>query len=1138
MDAFDAARQIAREKNADALRSLLCGSKAIDIARTLAAKADLELCPLDPADPLLSGAFAVLAREDGTIYHTNHVKGGDLALLLAHELGHFHVHVTEQRVRCSNDDVDVSAPSEVSPVGADRVAGYSAKERRELLANVFGRELLLPQPQARALYLGGKTPDDIARDLELPLPDVLQQLIDALFIPTYEVAEAEERRPDPALDPSQRNAAEFSDAPLLLEAGPGTGKTRTLVARIVHLLGMGVEPEAIVALTFSNKAAQELSERVGAAVPEKAANIWTGTFHAFGLELIRKYHDHPALGLPPDVGVIDKSDAVAFLEDELPLLPLVHYKNLWDPLVNLKDIIAAISRAKDELVTPAAYRELAQRMWDKAGDDDDARETAAKAREVAAVYERYEQVLVERQLLDFGDLIMKPAALLEQDDSLRKTLQMRYRHVLVDEYQDVNRASARLLKALAGSGERLWVVGDARQSIYRFRGASASNMARFGADFPSAKRFSLEKNYRSTQEVVDCYCSFSKSMAASTGMLPLKLEAERGPGGIRPNVRQTSDAEAEEAAAAASVRELEKSGVPLRKQAIVFRSNSRLSEFAAALEVRGIPVLHLGSLFERDEIRDLLSILSFVADAAGSALVRLATVEPYRVPLADVALLLSYARENRTRALDVLRSVSDVEGLSGRARTGFAVLAEHLHGFEPSASPWELLCKYLFERATFLKPLVQSRDVRDQMKCVAIWQFLNFIREPHAHGKGPPIYRLLERIRHLVVLGDERDLRQIPTAARHADAVRMLTVHGSKGLEFEAVHVPGMTRGQVPLQYRGIRCPPPDGMVEEAGAMTGKEYHRAIHAAEEECLYFVAMSRARTHLRHYGLAAKPSDFLAKVDPPLEVKSRFPQLALPPGVASNWIVTVAPGSGILDADELNRFDRCPRRFLYTNVLGLAGRQRETPFVRAHDCVYETIRAAKKHEKGRDKDWLLHQLETVWKERGPREPYEEDYKRIAEQTVENFHSACAGLDLHEVETLVIDLVHAKVEVNPDQVAMRPDGKILLRRIRTGKAAANEEDEWKARGGIYTLYHEAAVKRYGPGNFEVEAVHLTCNTRMRIAPTARKIKNRMEKAGAAAADIQTGAFPPEPSAFSCPRCPHFFYCPSLPEGAVQLP
>ena len=238
------------------------------------------------------------------------------------------------------------------------------------------------------------------------------------------------------------------------------------------------------------------------------------------------------------------------------------------------------------------------------------------------------------------------------------------------------------------------------------------------------------------------------------------------------------------------------------------------------------------------------------------------------------------------------------------------------------------------------------------------------------------------------------------------------------------------------------------------------------------------------------------------------------------------------SGAIDADQLSRFDRCPRRFLYTYLLGLAGRQRETPFVKTHDCVYETIRAAKEHDKAGDKDWLLRQLESAWKERGPLDhAYEKDYRRIAEQTISNFQTACEGLDIEKVETFAVDLIHGKVEVNPDQVARRGDGTMLLRRIRTGKVSEDEEDEW-----IYTLYHAAASERYG--RYEVEAVHLTGNTRTRIAPSARKMKNRMEKAGVAAASIRAGVFPPSPDSFSCPRCPHFFYCPSLPEGAVQLP
>ena len=1134
MDAFDKVRELAREKNKEAVSAFPGGYNAIQIVKFLATEADLELWPLPPSDSLLNGALAVLARQDGAVYYINNLSEEDVAVLVGHELAHFYLHATGSGSRCSRDEVDVSAPSEASPVGADRVAGYGAKERRELQANVFARELLLPQPQARTLYLdNAKMPESIASDFGLPLAVVRQQLIDSLLIPLYTDPQSGKQEQDPPLDSFQAEAAEFSGAPLLLEAGPGTGKTRTLVARIVHLVNRNADPTSIVALTFSNKAAQELSERVSVVLPEAAANIWTGTFHAFGLELIRKYHDHPKLAYPPDVAVIDKSDAVAFLEEVLPLLPLNHYKNLWDPLINLKDILGAISRAKDELISPEAYNRLAQEMLNKASDDD-SRETAEKALEVAAVYERYEKLLTEHKLLDFGDLIMKPTLALEADAPLRARLQMQYRHVLVDEYQDVNRASARMLKALAGDGERLWVVGDARQSIYRFRGASSANMVRFDVDFPGAKRLSLGKNYRSTREITDTYTRFSRSMTASTGMLPLTLEAERGATGVKPELRQAANEDEEQAAAAASVLELQKAGVQLREQAMLFRSNSRLSEYAAALEKRGIAVLHLGSLFERDEIRNLLSLLSFIADPSGSALVRLAALAPYQIRVADVSLFLAHCRDSHTRALNALKGAENMELLSSAARNAFAALARDLDGLSVGSSPWDVLCKYLFERSPFLKPLVRSVDVRDQMKCVAIWQFLNFVREPHARSKGPPIYHLLERIRHLVVLGDERDLRQIPSAARHADAVRMLTIHGSKGLEFQAVHVPSMTKGQIPLQYRGARCPPPDGMVDEAGSTTGKDYHKKVHAAEEECLYFVAMSRAQTHLRHYGIASKPSEFISNVITSLNSVRYFPLAATPEDVEKNWVVSVAGPSGVIDGDELSRFDRCPRRFLYTYLLDLAGRQRDTPFVKAHDCVYEIIRAAKENDKAGDKHWLLRQLDSTWKERGPLEhAYEKDYRHIAQQTIENFRAACEGLDIQKVEAFAVDLLHGKVEVNPDQVAKRRDGTMLLRRIRTGKVSDKEEDEW-----IYTLYHAAASERYGEGRYEVEAIHLTGNTRTLIAPSARKMKNRMEKAVAAAASIQGGSFPPQPDSFSCPRCPHFFYCPSLPDGPIQLP
>lgn len=1134
MDPFAKVRELARAKHAEGIAALVTNWRAIDLVKVLASKAGLELYGLDAKDALLNGALAVLARGDGAIYHIKNASEEDLAVLIGHELGHFHVHTSESGSTCSVHDVDVSTPTEASPVGVDRVAGYGAKERRELQANVFARELLFPRSHARAMYLEqGKTPEAMAREFGLPLPVSRQQLIDALLIPEETASAKPPVRTDPPLDPCQTEAAQFSGAPFLLEAGPGTGKTRTLVARIVQLIERGAAPSSILALTFSNKAAQELAERVTIAAPDAAANIWTGTFHAFGLEFVRKHYDHPKLGYPPDVGIVDRSDAVGLLEDLLPVLPLNHYKNYWDPTIYLRDILAAISRAKDELVDPERYRLLAQAMRGKATDEEDQdRKAAQKALEVAEVYARYEEVLRIQQVLDFGDLIMKPTLVLEGDPALRAALQLQYRSVLVDEYQDVNRASARLLKALAGDASGLWVVGDARQSIYRFCGASSANMARFEVDFPGAKKLSLGKNYRSTQEITDVYCAFSREMAASRNMLELKLEAHRGSGGAVPELRQVEENE-EEAAAAASVKELEAAGVALRGQAMLFRTNGKLSEFAAALEARGIPVLHLGSLFERDEIRDLLSLLSLLVDPRGSALIRVAASQRYGIPLSDVTKFLAKRRETEAKALDALKDMAFQEGLSDAGKAGLARLASDLEGLKASSMPWDALCTYLFERSHSMKGLVASQDVRDQMKCVAIWQFLNFSREPAFQGKGPPIFLLLERIRRLVMLNDERDLRQIPAAAQHTNAVRMLTMHGAKGLEFEAVHIPCMTRTRVPLSGRAMACPPPDGMVEEAASASGEDYVRQVREAEEECLYFVAMSRARSHLRHYGSARRPSDFLGKVSPPL-LAVRTAALAASLEAPNDWISATTGELGPVEADWLKSFENCPRRFLYTHVLGLPGRQRESPFLKAHDCVYDTLRAAKEHGGVPDKAWLLAQLEESWKKHGPMEhPYHADYRRIAEETISNFHTACQGVELQKVETLAVDL-SGTVLVNPDQVALRADGATVLRRIRTGKAKdpKKEEDEW-----IYTLYHLSGTKRYGAGKYAVEVVYLTGYACTPIAPSTKKMNFRKERVTQTMQSIRAGSYTPTPDDFSCPRCPHFFYCPALPEGAVHL-
>ncbi len=531
MDAFEPVRDAASR-----LHFKLTGEGAVppqpmDLVDAAIGHLDLELAWLPSGDPALKGARAVFDEQSGAIFAEDAGESGARALLVAHEIGHVCLHAGS--AACTARDIDPTRPTEAAPVGMQRVEDYGARERRELQANVFAREFLFPRVRARRMFLDDRlTAATIAKRLGLPSPLVRQQILDAALL-----ALPPKQPPEPAggrllrPDPAQERAAAHRGAPFHLQAGPGTGKTSALAKRILSLLEEGVDAASILALTFSNKAAGELVERVAAAVPDKAARITIGTFHAFGLDLVRRHYDQ--LDLPPDPVLFDRSDAIAVLEEILPTLPLVHYRNLWDPVLVLKDVLGAISRAKDELVGAGGYRALAEKMLAEATSPA-MTEAARKCLEIADIYESYERAKQDHGAVDFGDLIMRPALLLEGDPALRAAMRLRHRHVLVDEYQDVNRASVRLVKALTGDGKRLWVVGDARQSIYRFRGASAVNMAVFKSEYPSAVADRLEINYRSTQQVIDAFTAFAPEMSASEGMLPLALVAARGTGPERP----------------------------------------------------------------------------------------------------------------------------------------------------------------------------------------------------------------------------------------------------------------------------------------------------------------------------------------------------------------------------------------------------------------------------------------------------------------------------------------------------------------------------------------------------------------------------------------------------------------------------
>ena len=651
MDAWADIRRKARTCHQEAL-AVTKGDRRASIVIAAALTNDcLETRPYAFA----SGTLGSLDRSARLVNIALNLDPEDERVVIAHEIGHFQLHhdphneVTARAPALGGDPIDS---------GAGQVEGYSPRERKEVQADIFAGEFLCPSDWLRDQFIAhGKRPAQIATDLELPATLVMNQMIRALLLPPLREAIPDQPRVEHELDESQKIAALWNQGPLLVDAGPGTGKTRTLVHRINHLLDNKSLPSSFLALTFSNKAAEEMRERLSAMNAEAAIEMWVGTFHAFGLELVTKWPS--GLRRTNKVRVLDQTGSLALLEANLEKLPLRHFQNLYEPAYELVPVLRAISRCKDELVSPAAYRVAADEAAAAATTDQE-RETAEKLQEIAGIYSIYEDLLAENDAVDFGDLVAFAVRLVRENPDVKAYLG-RFKHVLIDEFQDVNAASDALLKAIAETGViDIWVVADQRQSIYRFRGAEPSNVAKFTVNF-GGKRHALANNYRSFMPVVRSFQGFSGTMGG--GHVAGAWTPVRGSGGhVTLTVAPTLGAEGE--AIKDAIEKLRNAGVPYADQVILARSHLTLARITGVLEQLGVPLLYLGDLFERSEIRDLLSLVALDAEYGGVGLMRIAALPEYGVPRADALAVLRWRTQNRVSVFDALSRVSEIEGLS------------------------------------------------------------------------------------------------------------------------------------------------------------------------------------------------------------------------------------------------------------------------------------------------------------------------------------------------------------------------------------------------------------------------------------------------------------------------------------------
>jgi DNA helicase-2/ATP-dependent DNA helicase PcrA len=417
MDTWIEIRRKARQLHTKALTATQGDRRAKALIDAALQILDLEKSYYAPGTRFGEEVFGSLERDAQIVNVASGQNPEEEQVVIAHEIGHYELHtdpsheVTISYAGLGGDPVEGAA---------GKVEGYSPRQRQEVQADVFAGEFLCPADWAREQYIfHGYRPTQIANELKLPARLILNQVIRALLLPP--LSEPTEQVPGAKieLDASQKTAVTWDAGALLVNAGPGTGKTRTLVHRIKHCLASGIAPANILALTFSNKAAEEMHERLSAMDAKASLEMWVGTFHSFGLELITRWP--VGIGRSPQVKIVDDAGALALLEANLEKLPLYHFQNLYEPAYELTHILRAISRCKDELISPEEYRREADAAHAaaQASGDDEAIATAEKALEIAHVYRIYEDALQEADSVDFGDLVLLATKLIESNKNVQ-----------------------------------------------------------------------------------------------------------------------------------------------------------------------------------------------------------------------------------------------------------------------------------------------------------------------------------------------------------------------------------------------------------------------------------------------------------------------------------------------------------------------------------------------------------------------------------------------------------------------------------------------------------------------------------------------------------------------------------------------
>ncbi|HUG56280.1 MAG TPA: ATP-dependent DNA helicase [Candidatus Limnocylindrales bacterium] len=958
-----------------------------------------------------------------------------------------------------------------------------------------------------------------------------------------------------SLTEEQRRAVEHGEGPLLVVAGAGTGKTHVLTARIVHLIARELaRPSEILAVTFTEKAAATMQERVDLNTPLGQNDAAIRTFHAFGDEVCREFALE--LGRSGELRVLSPAEQVIFVREHLFELPLRRYRPAGDPLRHVRALLELFGRARDDDIDPAEHVAFAARLRAEAGGDTEREDAAAAQEELAAAYAGYTALKEKHGVMDFGDQIALTLRLLRDHPAAAARLRARYRFVLVDEFQDTNDAQFKLIRALVEPHRNVTVVGDDDQSIFGWRGATLGNFDAFAASYPDATVVTLVENRRSSQGILD---AAYRLIGHNPERLETRLGVDKrlrgrpaGPDTVEVDhlayVSGSEEADGvAERIALAAVREQRRFG----DFAVLVRNNSDATRVLNGLAARGIPAHFSGGgrLYERPEIRLLISFLSAVASPSDSRhLYHLATSSLYAFPARELAKV-SEAQGRRQRPLrELFEELARGEGAgySEEAAAAARVLCDDLAHYERRAAELttaQLLYEFL-ERSRLLRQYLdpESALAEEQGRNVA-----KFFRVVQGAGRALPTDRAAFFVPHLELLREAGDEPAGADFEQSQNAVNVLSIHKAKGLEFGIVYLVVATDERLPGSLRqpdlalpaGLaRTPPPD---------------RDRHVAEERRLAYVAMTRAKDAFlfcsaTDYGgtRAHRPSRFIeeALARRPERLAARqsaydaLQRYQVPPEEADLPLPALGPDDVLtVSYSQIDDYRRCPLLYRFAHVLRIP--VLETPpmiYGRAlHEAVSDYL-ARKRDGKPPTLEQLQATFRAAWLAEGFISPdHEAERFEAGLAALRRFHEAerdAPPPDLVE-QRFSFMLGRDRVVGRWDRVDRTPDGPVVV----DYKSSAFEDEDGQAATRraagdlqlqLYALAHE---RMYGVRPARVALHFLETGQRAETTPNDDSIGAIRAFITSTAQRIRARSFPAEPRApelRTCQQCPYHLICP----------